>query len=389
MPSNERQNARKAKKRKAEQRTKKIIWAIIIIVVAALIVMKAAELDFSSVKNKFADGGVSVAVASDAYPYSLDSSKNVKVVAQNDKLGILTGVSVTVLNPTDGKLQYGFNHGYANPVMKNAGNYICVFDQGANRLRLDTLSGSVYETKTDYAILTANVAKNGNVIYASQSSDNKSSITVMNSQLKKLLELEVNTGYVVSAAIDPSGKKCAYAVINSKDAVLTTTVYTINVGDTQARASFEFSGSDILEMKYCQSDLYIVCNDAVYTVSSQKKQTEVFAKGEVNTVCWCFTSNGELVYVYSKYSSANENYLVHINSSGNVNTGIELSQMPKQVSSSSNEITILFSDKVVVYSLTKGEEKGTYKCDDSISSVYKLSTKLFVCRHQLIDVLEG
>ncbi len=84
----------------------------------------------------------------DAYPYNLDSSKNVSVNVQNDKLNILTAVSCTVLNPTEGKASYSFSHGYANPIMKTCGNYFCIFDQGANRLRLDTLSGEVYETKS-------------------------------------------------------------------------------------------------------------------------------------------------------------------------------------------------------------------------------------------------
>ncbi|MBQ9228688.1 MAG: hypothetical protein IJ168_07635 [Eubacterium sp.] len=391
MASNERENARKEKKRKAQRRTKIILWAIILAIAVALVVMKIAELDFAAVKSRYIDkeGNVSV-TASAAYPYSLDSSKNVRMVTENDKLCILTSVSVTVLNPTNGTQLYSFNHGYANPIMDTAGNYVCLFDQGAYRLRLDTLSGAVYETKTDLPILTAAVSRSGDVIYASRSSDNKSTVFVLDSKLKKRMELEVNEGYVVSAAIDPSGKRCAYAVINTENAVLKTTVFTVNVGSSEPVASFDFSGTELLDMHYCRSDMYLVCADGVYTVSSQKKLQQAIGTEEqgVNTVCYTYTPNDEMLYVYSGYSAANENCLVHINSSGKEKLSLDLVQKPKAVSAASNEITVLFPDSVAVYSLTRGEEKGTYACDDSVSSAVKLSSKVFVCRHQLIDIIE-
>ena len=64
MPSNERQNARKENKQKAQQRTKKIIWFIIIFVSVALIAMRVAEIDFSALKSKYfdKDGKISVSV---------------------------------------------------------------------------------------------------------------------------------------------------------------------------------------------------------------------------------------------------------------------------------------------------------------------------------------
>ncbi len=390
MPTNERQNARKAKKRRDEQRTKRIIWIVIILVAALLIVMKVMEIDINSIRNRFSgeEKSISEVLMDNAYPYSLDSSKGVKVTAQNDKLNILTDVSCTVLNPTDAAVLYHFSHGYANPIMKAAGNYFVTFDQGANRLRLDTLNASVYETKTENPILTANVAKNGNVIYAMKSSSSKSTVVVINASLKKLTEFEVNDGYVVLTAIDPAGKRCAYATVNTKNAKLVTTVYTINIGDDKERAHFDFEGTDLLDLRYCASDLYIIGNDCVSTVTSQKKQHEVFKKGDVNTVCFNYTSNGELVYVYSKYSAANENYLAHISPTGKVGVTVELNQKPKYVSSSSNEMTVLLPDKIVTYSITKGDKRAETDCDDSLSSVHKLSTKCFVCRHQLIDVVE-
>ena len=388
MPVNQR-NSRNVKNAKKAERTRRIIWSIIVLVAAVLVVLKIWEVDFNSVKRRITGSeGVVAAVTEDIYPLSLDSSKNVKMVPQNDKLNILTNASCTVLNPTTGEKQYTIIHGYSNPIMRTAGNYICIFDQGAMRYRLDNLHEKIYEESLETAVLNADVAKNGNVIYAVQGDEAKSKLIVVNKGLKKLIDLDVNSGYITAVAIDSSGKRCAFATVSSKNAKMITTINTINIGDKKERASLELEGSNLLEMKYCSSDLFAICDDRVSRVVNQKKLKDVFKKGEVNTCCFNYTSGGELVYVYSKYSSANENYLTYINASGRIKTTVELNQRPKYVSSSSNEMTVLFTDKIIAYSLTSGEEKGSVAVDDSVSIVHKLSTKCFICRHQVIDVTE-
>lgn len=393
MPSNERENARKEKRRKTDAKAKKIIWIILILIIIALIIMKVCEIDFQSIKDRFVDedGKISISMTADedAYPFTIDSSKNVHLYSLNDKLGVLTDTSMTVLNPSDADVLYTFSHGYANPVIKCSGTYFCLADQGGNRLRLDTVNGDVYETKTENTILTADVSRGGTVIYATKSDEAKSTVFVYSKALKKQMELEVSSGYVVAVAIDSSGKKCAYAVVNSKDAKLITTVYTINVGDDEERASFEFAESNLMDLHYSGSgSLYYVGTDGVSVITSQKKQKEIYKTGSVNTVCFSYTDDNELVYVYSDYTESSDNTIARINSSGKVKTEFTVSQKAKAVSSSSNEICVLFTDKVDVYSLTKGDLKSTYKCDETVGDVCKMSSKVFVSRQQLIDVLE-
>lgn len=393
MPSHERENARKEKQRKTDAKVKRIIWIVLIVIIIALIIMKVFEIDFISIRNRFvgSDGKFSISMTADedAYPFTIDSSKDVHLYPLNDKLGVLTDSSMSVLNPSDADVLYTFNHGYSNPVLRCSGSYYCLIDQGANRLRLDTVNDAVYETKTDNTILTADVSKNGTVIYATRSDEAKSTVFVYSKALKKQMEFEVNSGYVIAAAIDLSGKKCAYAVVNSKDAKIITTVYTINVGDDKERASFEFADIDLMDLHYSGSgDLYFVGTDCVSVISSQKKQKEVYESGSVNTVCFGYTADNELVYVYSDYTESSDNTVAYINTSGKVKNSFTVNQKVKYVSSSSNEVCLLFTDSVGIYSLTKGDLKNTYKCDDTVGDVRKMSSKVFVSRRQLIDVLE-
>lgn len=388
MATNQRENARKEKQQKKDRKIKTIIWAVLIGLMIILLGMKLAEVDYSNLGNKLF-GNISSQTAGDSVSITLDSSKDVKMVSVNDKLNVLTDISYTVYNPSDADVQYSYVHGYANPCMAYAGNYTCLYDQGGARIRLDSNSGAVYESTVDTAILCADVANNGNIFYATDGENSKSTVTLVNKSLKKLLQLDVSEGFVTSVAVDSSGKKCAYAVVNSKNADFVTTVYTINSGDEKPVASFEFVSTSVIDLSYSSSALYVVCDNNVTIIKNQKKAQTVFENNSVVAVDYTYTDNNQLIFVYADYAQSTENKVAYINSNGKIKTNFNLSQKVKYIYSSSNEITVLFDDKISVYSLSKGEEKSTTKCDDSVNSVVKLSSTMFIQHQQLIDPIDA
>lgn len=389
-PIKEREDARRERQLQKEQKRKRIAWIVIIVVVVILIIMKAFEFNFNSVKNQFTNdkGSFSIsATDNSAFPVTLDSSK-IKAFAMNDKLGLLTDSSVTVLNLSNAEVNYSFSHGYSNPIMSQSGSYFCLIDQGSNRMRLDSIKDNVFEINTERSILCADVAKNGAVVYATQGENSKSTVYVVNKNEINKMTFDVNDGYVVDVAIDASGKKIAIAAVNSKDAKLVTTVYTYSVGKAEQIKSFDFVGTNLLDLKYSSSsDLFVVGTNCVSVISNQKKQKVAFDVGTINTNCFSYTDNGELVIAYSKYEGATQNTLAYVNSTAKVKMSLELQQKAKYVSSSSNNVTALFNDKVVTYSLNNGKEKEVVACDETITSVNRLSSKIFVTRQQLVDVL--
>lgn len=388
MATNQRENARKEKKQKKDRKIKAIIWSILIIVMIAMLGMKLAEVDYSGLGNKIF-GNITSKATGQSSTIMLDSSRNVKIAQVNGKLNALTDTSYTVYNPGDSSIQYSYIHGYANPCMAYAGNYTCLYDQGGARIRLDSNSGAVYESRLDNSILCADVANNGNIIYATNGENSKSTIVLVNKSLKKLLQLDVSEGFVTSVAVDSSGKKCAYAVVNSKNADLVTTVYTINAGDEEPIASFEFVSSPVVDLSYSSSSLFVVCQNNVTVVKNQKKAQTVFESNNIVAVNYTYTDKNQLVFVYADYAQATENKVAYITSNGKIKNTFNLDQRVKYIHSSSNEFTVLFDDKISVYSLSKGDEKSSVNCDDSVNSVIKMSSTIYVQHQQIIDALNA
>lgn len=388
-PIKEREEARLERQLKKKNRRKRIVWVVIAVIVVMLAVMKIFEVNLNSVKTKFVDenGKVSISSTTPSYPYSIDSSK-VKVEAMDDKLCLLTDSTFTILNVANGKADYSFSHGFANPIMSKSGRYVCLVDQGSNRFRLDNEKENIYEMKTKASVLCANVSKSGRVAYATKGENSKSTVFVLNKTQNELMKMDINAGYVVDLALDYSGKKLAVAVVNSKDAKLITTVSTYNVGNNNEIASFEFEAVNLMDLHYSKSsDLFVVTTDGVQVIANQKKLKKVFDSGEISTNCFTYTDSDELVIAYSKYVGATEDVVAYVNSSGKVKTSIELSKKAKYISSNSGNVTILLNDKIVTYSLRNAKEKGSIECDETLTSANRLSSKVFVTRQQLVDVM--
>lgn len=93
------------------------------------------------------------------------------------------------------------------------------------------------------------------------------------------MTLPIKGGYITRIAVNSSGTKCTYVTVSSTDAVITSTVHTINVGDSDDTATAEFQSSNILDVTYSDSnDAYIIGDDFLSIVSSQKKFVNVFER---------------------------------------------------------------------------------------------------------------
>lgn len=388
MPSNERENQRIEKKKQKDKKTRFIVWIILFVIIIALIIMKVCEIDFYDLKNKI-NSTNETSISASLYPVRLDGMNDADVKLVNDKLDILTNSQFVSLEPSSGKKLYSFDHGYSNPILETAGNYTCIYDQGGTRIRLDTNSDLLFEKSLDKNIISATVSQNGSIIFSTFSDNGKSKLVVINKNGNKKLDYDVSDGYITSIAANSSASRIAYVTVNSKDAYLISTIHILSVSDCREVNSFSIKGDSILRLKYTDSDnIYVVGDSFLSVIKSDKKMVDVFSQGNISTLNYCFTVDGELIINYSKFQNAASSKIAYVKSNGKIKTEISLKSIPKYISSNSNEISVLLPNKIVTYSLRKGEKKNTIKCDNSLNSAYTLSSKNYVQYGQCIDRIE-
>ena len=83
-------------------------------------------------------------------------------------------------------------------------------------------------------------------------------------------------------------------------------LYLMRVKDTEPYASFDLPGTQVLDIAYRGSSLYVVGGSFVSVVNGDKLET-VLKNGEVQTVAYDYSASGDLVVAYSSYSNATQN----------------------------------------------------------------------------------
>lgn len=387
MPSNERENQRIENKKQKEKKAKRIIWIALFVVLAVLLALKVCEIDFADIKNRINSLSVTSAVSDNNYPVTVNVTNGESIKLVNGKLYALNESSVVSVDPASASQSYTFDHGYASPVFKSNGNYTCLFDRGGTRLRLDTTSEELYEKSFDKSIITADVANNGTIACALFSDEAKSRIIVLNKNENKKLDYNVKDGYVTYVSLNQNASLLAYTSVNSKNAFLTTTVHILNIGSGEDEFTLEYDKTNIIDLHFNDSgNLYVLGDNFLSVIKSQKKEEVVFKKGSISTINYCYTSSNELVINYSGYNKSSKSKVAYIKSNGKVKSSFSIKGEAKSISSSSNEITVLLPQKICIYSLTKGEKKESISCDSSVNSAVKASSRVYVQYGQYIDI---
>lgn len=390
MSGNQREMERREKRANKEKRQKRIVWIILAVIVLALAVMKICEINVNSIKNHFTDENgdftLTEGVVEDAFPYSIDSSNKVSIVNINNKLGIITPSSFSVLNSSDAEIEYTFAHGYSNPILKTAGIYSLVYDQGAKNYRLDTVNSSVYEEECANTLLCADVSKNGNVVYASTSKIRLCDICVFNKSLKNLYSESISDGYVISIALSENGRKIAYAVVSGENANLVTTVYAFDIAsNTQCFDAVVLPQGSLIDLSFSGNNIFVVGDSYAGVIKKSGEYNEIFEQGSISTICNCYTPSGDLVIAYSSYSNSSENVIAHIKPSASVKCEIKVNGNVKSVSASSSIVSVLTSSNILNYNLSNGELKREMKTDDSAKMNCIMGSDVFVHKQSVIE----
>lgn len=386
MASEQREKERLERKRKKNKKKRIIAWIIIGIIVAVLLVMRIAEIDFSSIGS----GSLSSAGQQTSdFPFKLTSGSDIYFGSVGNDIAVLENTTYTVLDPSSAEVKINFDHGYANPVIETAGGYSLLYDQGGTSYRLDNDSDNIYQESSQNKILCAGVSDSGTVVLAETSSDSLSTVSVYSKSLKQKFSYDVTDGYVTNVAVDSRGSRVAFAVVSSENARFKTVVYTMNVEDKEPRAQFEYTGSSVLDIRFSSTDLFVVGSDFVSVIDSLKTEKTVYEQGTVNTVTYSFASNGNLIYAYTEYSGSADNNISVVKPSGRTKEVASTDIAVKDVTGNSSRVSVLTAESVVTYKISNSDVLAEYQADDSYSSIQQISDSVYARRQALVELLSS
>lgn len=180
-----------------------------------------------------------------------------------------------------------------------------------------------------------------------------------------------------------SGKELAIAVVGSQNAELVTTVYTYSVGSTESE-SVQLPSGALAEIRYSSGSILCVA-DTYVGVIKKGEYVPVFEQGSINTICYDFTSSGNLLIAYGGYSNSTDCTLSYVKSNGKVKNDISLAANIKDISATAGLVYVLTTDEIISYNYKNGEEKNRYENNDSVKSICALGSSVYTHKQSVID----
>ncbi len=389
MASNQRENERREKQNQKRRKKQLTIWIIIAVIIAAMAIMKIAEIDFrglfDSVKNPSA---ISDRVSDDRqFPYAISAGENTVLEAMGNKIAILNDSTYTVINASNAKERIKDEHGYANPVLSVSGGYSVMIDQGSDTYRLDSSTENIYENSVKGEILCADVSDTGVVAIAYVSGVHKSTVAVYGKSLNERMSYEASGGYITSVAIDDRSRRVAFTVTSSEGAKIKSTLYTMDIGDNEPTAKFEYLGSSVLNIHFSSNDLYVVGNDFLSVINSMKNEKSVYAKGSINTVAYCYSPSDDLIIAYGEYVGSPSNIISCVKPTGSIRAEANVQAQIKDVAASGNAMTALTGSEIISFKQKNGKESERIPVDDSYVEIEQMSSKIFGIHSSLLEIV--
>ncbi|MDD6276302.1 MAG: DUF5711 family protein [Clostridia bacterium] len=353
-----------------------IIAAIIIIL---LIVFTAAQklgnmtvtAMVSDVKSYFMSLG-----AGDGYPYSIKADEVKGMTINNKNVVLLLNDKTTTLTPTAKEIM-PTNHKYSNPVMKQNGSKIIVYDLDSGKFRVQSGSDITKEYELDNKIMAAAIGADGNYAVASYGDDVQSVLTVYSKRHKKDFIWNFKNERVVDIALSDNGKYAAVAVLNYSDAKVYSKLYVFNFTSEDYEACFEYKNSILVKVDYVRGENIIAVGNNIRSyINSKMKKTDLsFGSDELHN--YCMADNGVSAQITSRYGSSLLSTLTVYSNKNAAEYTVDFDHEVKWVDTDGKYTAVLFDKEIKTYN-KKGEQIGDIAFDGEPVRVEIDGTKVYL-----------
>lgn len=378
----EREERLRARKRDSQWKT--VIMCVVIGAVVLVGLFIFFELKGATVKNE--DGKITLNIHQ-GFPYKVEntSSSENYIKATNDKIVLLNGNLLEFINPANGKSVKSEAHFFSSPVFDVNGKYVLTYDQGRNKMRIDTAAKTIFQNELEENIITAAIGADGTFATATVTEKGNSKLTVYSKSLNELFTWNSTEGYIIAVEVSTDGNYVAVATTASPNGALNTKIHIFEVKKQAETASFEVAGASAPVLRYVSgNDLFVITATGCSYISNNKEWTDLLQANQQTVSYYSFSSGGTLSLIYSQYDNAASGVFVSYSKNGKQIFQKELAENVKAVYTSNSAVALLFADRVETFN-KKGEPLSKTQVTPYARGLVQFGSKLYVLN---VDQLE-
>lgn len=237
------QQKRQARRRRARRRA--IVRAVVLLLFCAALVLVVYNWDSLSPDRLMGAAENLLGIGTGSFPVDM-SGVGVKHLAQvEDYSVVLTDSHLMYLNYTGAEVNR-FPCAYPTALMRTAGRYVLVAEQGGRRLHLSTRSKVVLEMTADQDIITVAVSPQGQMAVLTQGPQGYAVQLKVYNNSGRLLYTRNRNQTVTEVALSRDSKQVAMLSVEANNGSLNTTLDVFSLETSAAEALCSYTAKDSL-----------------------------------------------------------------------------------------------------------------------------------------------
>ncbi len=183
--------------------------------------------------------------ASGSYPVDISGSNAQHFVRSQNYSALLSDSYLTYYNDHGGEVTR-YPCTYSSALIRTAGKYVLVAEQGGKRLLLTTRSMTLAEMTVENRILSVDVNTKGQIAVLSQGTQGYAVELTVYDQKGTQLYRRSRTSLASEVALSADGKTVAVLSVDATNGVLSTTVEAFSLSSTEPQAMYAYTAADTL-----------------------------------------------------------------------------------------------------------------------------------------------
>jgi len=253
--------------------------------------------------------------------------------------------------------------GLDKPAVAGCADYAVFYDLGGTSCVIADFSGETTDLSVPGDILSVTVSENGYLAITARQTGYRALVTVYNAKHDAIYQW-YSSAWVMSAYVSPDSRRLAVLSYTSSG----SKIVFLSLSNETEIGSFSASDTILLDMRWISNgNLVAYSTEQVLFFDSSGNWSGTYSfDGQYLTGC-SLEGDGFVAFAVSQYSSGTSGTLVTLNRDGRVRGTAELRSEFLGMSAKGNELLVLCSDGVSLYSASlsrKGSLSNVtgYKC---------------------------
>ena len=333
------------KKKKRARTIRRISILVILLSLVVVIVINRDALSPEALSN-WLSGSISQS-GEEGFPIQLPSGDTVRFENAGSNI-VLTNQTNLYFYSARGKELRSLQHSRKNVQSKAAGDNILVYAVGGNDVSVETNAKTAASHKTEKAIITGEIAKNGKFVIATQSDVYTSEMVVYDKNANAVFKWTPSGGVISALAISQDGSRIAAATLYAQGGRIISGIYLFSTSKSEALFSYRLENELVRSLSCDKNGVTVVSDSQFLSLSAKGEEVGSFSYDEKQLIDFKECSKG-LAMVFQDVNDPNRSILCVVNDEGELKAEAGVSEKILDIACSGNNIYLLSETSLKLY----------------------------------------